>query len=139
MASWPWAAVADDRQPEGKPCALAIKLVDADSGATLPGIVRIRGAAGQNVPIAELVNRGQGVEDEGPIHDWWVLAEPRTIALPRQRLTVEALAGLDTERAVRNLDLQGASGPRSPSPWRASTGKTAAGIARVIPTCTCAN
>ncbi len=103
----PGLAVAEESQAADERCALAIKLVDADSGASLPGMIRIRDSAGRGVAIGELLNRGQGVEDEGPIHQWWVLAEPRTIAVPRETLVVEALAGLDTERTERTLDLAG--------------------------------
>ena len=59
----------------GPKCELALELVDADSGRTLPGIVQLRCDDGSAVELTELVNRGQGIEQPGPIHDWWVLAK----------------------------------------------------------------
>ena len=109
LGELPWNACARGQQTGDERCSLAIKLVDAQTGAAVPGIIRIRDAAGENVALAELVNRGQGVEDAGPIHDWWVLSEPRTIAVPRAPLLVQALSGLGTELAEQPIDLTGRS------------------------------
>ena len=64
-------------------------------------------AAGEVVPIAELVNRGQGIEDEGPIHRWHVLPEKTSINVPAGPLVIKALAGLETDLAEERLNLTG--------------------------------
>ena len=88
-------------------CALEIELVDRATGEPLPGIVQVLDAAGEGVPIAELVNRGQGIEDEAPIHRWHVLPTKTTINVPAGPLVIKALAGLETELADERLDLTG--------------------------------
>jgi hypothetical protein len=49
-------------------CSLALELVDVKTGQSLPGIVQIHDAAGKGIELPELVNRGQGIEQPGPIH-----------------------------------------------------------------------
>ncbi|MBX9787604.1 MAG: CehA/McbA family metallohydrolase [Pirellulales bacterium] len=88
-------------------CALELELVDRATGEPLPGIVQVLDAAGEVVPIAELVNRGQGIEDEGAIHRWHVLPHKSTIQVPAGPLVIKALAGLETELADERLDLTG--------------------------------
>ena len=61
------------------------------------------------VELTELVNRGQGIEQPGPIHDWWVLAKPATLSVPAGPLVIRALAGLETELAQQRIDLTGQS------------------------------
>ncbi|MBI2823264.1 MAG: CehA/McbA family metallohydrolase [Planctomycetia bacterium] len=87
--------------------ALDIELVDGRTAQTLPGIVQLRRDDGQKVEIAELANRGQGIEAIGPIHDWWVLPKRTTIAVPAVPLVVKAVAGLETELAESRIDLTG--------------------------------
>lgn len=61
------------------------------------------------VELPELVNRGQGIEQIGPIHDWWVITEPTVLAVPAEEISLYALSGLETELAHEHLDLAGKS------------------------------
>ncbi len=88
-------------------CALDLEIVDRQSGEPLPGIIQVLDAAGEVVPIAELVNRGQGIEDEGAIHRWQVLPQKSKFTVPAGPLVIKALAGLETELADQRLDLTG--------------------------------
>lgn len=90
-------------------CKLTISLVDQKTGAPLPGIVQVRDADGDVVELAELVNRGQGIEQKGPIHDWWVLARPMVVTVPAAVLEIRALSGLETDLSRQKVDLSGRS------------------------------
>jgi hypothetical protein len=86
-------------------CQLELTLVDAVTGQPLPGIVQVLDGTGKAIDIPELVNRGQGIEQQGPIHQWWVLPKATTVTVPQAPLTIKALAGLETELATQPLDL----------------------------------
>jgi hypothetical protein len=96
-------------EPDGPTCALSIELVDRATNETLPGIVQARDASGEIVEIPELINRGEGIERRGPIHDWWVLPKARTVTVHATQLTIAALAGLESELAEKTIDLTGQS------------------------------
>ncbi len=95
--------------PTGSTCSLKIDLVDRRTGETLSGIVRVRDSAGQAVELPQGLNRGQGIEQTGPIHDWWALPKARLFTVPSAPLTVQALSGLETELATQVVDLTGKS------------------------------
>lgn len=103
---WPFPAQPAVEQGPGT-CSLTIRLIDAATGKALPGIVQARDKNGEIVPLNELLNRGQGVQERGPIHHWWVLPESRAVAVPATTLTIAALAGLETELAAKSIDLAG--------------------------------
>jgi hypothetical protein len=94
-------------EPSKPTCALDIRLLDEQSGEPLPGVVRLQGEQGQTIPLAELVNRGQGIETPGPIHDWWVVPRATRVVVPAGPLTFSAFGGLETELARGDLDLSG--------------------------------
>ncbi len=94
-------------KPTGPTCSLTLELVDAKSGESLPGIVQVLDADGHSVDLAELVNRGQGIEQQGPIHDWWVLPKRTALTVPAAPLVIRAIAGLETELATLREDLTG--------------------------------
>ena len=100
----PRAATAD---PPKATCSLEIRLIDDSTGEPLAGVVRLRTADGTSIAPAELVNRGQGIEQTGPIHDWSVIVKPTKVALPAAPLTFAAFSGLETELASGNVDLAG--------------------------------
>ena len=103
------AAASFAHEPNGPTCALSIGLVDRATGETLPGIVQVRDATGEIVELPELVNRGEGIESIGPIHDWWVIPRARTVTVSAAPLTIHALAGLETELGEKRIDLTGQS------------------------------
>ncbi len=86
-------------------CELTLKLVDAETDETLPGIVQIRDAQGALIEIAELISRGQGMGYPSKLHEWWVLPESSKVTVPAAPITVRALSGLETELASHQIDL----------------------------------
>ena len=113
MASVTPAADTDNR------CALTIDLVDAGTGRSLAGLVRFKDADGEPVTVKEpLLNRGVGMGGRKPISTWSVLVAPSVVKLPRQRLTIEAISGLETERAELALDLRGKATAEAKVPLR---------------------
>ena len=93
--------------------AVKIRLVDAQSGAELPGLIRITGPDGQAVPLPSLLSRGVGLLQQQPlIGTWSVLPGSRSVPLPKQAVTIEAISGLETELARLRVDLA-AQSPRT--------------------------
>jgi hypothetical protein len=110
LAALLWVALAVSLygdEPKPPTCSLALELVESGSLESVPGIVRITTADGVSYQPPELVNRGQGIENRGPIHEWSVLPAATTITVPAAPLEVHALAGLETELAEQSLDLTG--------------------------------
>ena len=93
-------------------CSLTLELVDGATGKPLPAIVQARNERGEPILLSELVNRGQGIDNVGPIHDWWVLPKATTVTVPAAPLRFTALAGLETEIADQRIDLAGRSEAR---------------------------
>ncbi len=106
------AAGGCDREPATATCLLSIELVDRSTGQVLPGIIQVLDEQGHEVKPPELVNRGQGIEDDKPIHRWWVLPKASSIRVPAAPLEFRALAGLETELATERIDLTGKSKAR---------------------------
>ena len=99
-------------KPEAKPattCTVSIRLVDAETGRTLPGLIRIADENGKPVETPELLSRGQGLRDRPAIARWKVLPGETTVSLPRRKLTITAISGLETETATATIDLSGAA------------------------------
>lgn len=94
-------AAADKRTT----CTATIEIVDAKTGEALPGVVRIRNADGELVEVPELLNRGTGLDDDLPIHTWLNLPKRRSIQLPKQSLTIEAISGIETELGKVTVNL----------------------------------
>jgi len=101
--------VAVARKTYAATCKLTISLFDEQTKGPLPGIVQVRDADGDLVELGDLVNRGQGIEQKGPIHEWWVLARPTEITVPATALEIRALSGLETELSSQRIDLKGQS------------------------------
>lgn len=93
----------------GPCCRLTVKLVDADTQQTLPGLVRITDAQGQVLSLAGLVSRGAGLRQSHPTRDWSVLLKSATLSVPQGRLTIEAFSGLETELTRTTIDVEGKS------------------------------
>jgi hypothetical protein len=86
-------------------CALTIELLDGATGGSLPGLIRIEDPRGATVPLEGLLSRGDGLDPALPIHRWSVLPGRATIRVPRAKLVVSAVHGLDTRVSVVELDL----------------------------------
>ena len=77
-------------------CRLTLQLVDAESGAALAGLVRVTDlAAKKPVSLSEAVPREEG---------WHSVAPAMTVLVPRGSLRVEALHGLETTQATKEID-----------------------------------
>ena len=86
-------------------CLVTIRLVDADSGAPVAGVLRVRDEAGDVIPLSELLPRGRGLPADSPIQQWFVVGEPQVLNLPRKRVELMAFSGLETEYGARTIDL----------------------------------
>ena len=100
--------VASGNKPP-ETCRTTLQIVDAESGEHLAGIIRIRNQNGERLPLSELFKRGTGLKDGVPIHEWSVLPSEVLVDLPAQKLTVDVLSGLETERLSQSIDLTGKS------------------------------
>ena len=101
-------AVAVKTDGDDATCTVTLRLVDADTGRTLPGLMQIADADGKPVDTPELLARGQGLSNKLPIARWKVLPGETTIKLPRKKLTLTAFSGLETEQRTVTVDLTGA-------------------------------
>ena len=94
-----------DSPAAGARCAFSLRLVDAESGRSLPGLVRITGPDGAIIPLPGLIDRGVKLRADDPAKGWSVLTEPGVIPLPQKKLHLEAFSGIETELAIQDLDL----------------------------------
>ena len=80
-------------------CQVKIQLVDADSGRSLAGLLRVTDLSrNEAIHLPELIQREQ---------DWYAIAAGGQIKLPRKRLKLEVLHGITTRKVEQVLDLQG--------------------------------
>ena len=110
-------APAPDAAAAAHMCQLTVRLVDAATGRPRPGLVRVKGAEGNVVPLPGLVNRGIGLRSSAL--EWYALNEAATVPVPRSVLTIEAIAGLETEVARKTVDLSGRPSARADLPLKA--------------------
>ena len=93
--------------PEPRVGKLTVELVDADTGETKPGIIRLSDELDKSSElILELMVRGLGVDKHGPIHEWYVLPQKSTLELKAGRYTLSALHGIETERAEQTVTIE---------------------------------
>ena len=77
--------------------AVVVRLVDDATGKPLPGLVRIKNADDRlAIRLPNEIHRAA---------NWFSLDAEASLRLPRRRLVIEAIHGLDTERAERTVDL----------------------------------
>ncbi|MDB5338611.1 MAG: hypothetical protein JWN70_4230, partial [Planctomycetaceae bacterium] len=90
-------------------CNLTLRLTDAETGQTVPGLVRFRDGDGdgKTISVAELFPRNLTPGVEQRIDNWSVIVKPTTVKVPRGKLIIEAFFGLETERARVTVDLTG--------------------------------
>jgi hypothetical protein len=94
-------------QPQDRPLKVCIKLVDADSGKSVSGIVHIVGADGESLQLPGLFNRMAGLTKDLPGVHWYVIpATGADVMLPREQLHLKALSGLETGVAETDVDLR---------------------------------
>jgi hypothetical protein len=97
---------AEPARMEEDTAKLRIQLVDADSGKNISGIVRVF-RVGDEKPLAlnGLYDRLRGLTRTSTLAGWHVVAaNGGETALPRGKLRIEAVSGLETVRAVQDVD-----------------------------------
>ena len=87
-------------------CALRISLLN-ESGAPIPGLIRIRATDGKTVPLPDLINRGFGLRRGSPAKEWHCLVETAVVSVPQTSLTIDAISGVETRLASRTVNLSG--------------------------------
>jgi hypothetical protein len=88
-----------DVRAEADATALSLSVRDGRSGRSLPSLVRIVDLEqGRPIRLAELILRAEG---------WHSAPADTTVRVPRRRLRVEALHGLETELASQEIDVTG--------------------------------
>src|SRR4051794_37985192 len=94
-------------KPSDEPVKLRVRLVDADTGKDVAGIVRVF-AQGKDEPVAlpGLFDRLRGLKPAKSARGWHVVpAKGAQTTLPRAKLRVEAFSGLETALASQDVDL----------------------------------
>jgi hypothetical protein len=93
--------------PKADPTAkVKLRLVDADTGAALPGIARALPAGGAKaLPLPGLYDRLKGIKNAAGAGWHVVPAGGGTTELPRAKVRIEALSGLETALASEEIDL----------------------------------
>ena len=93
---------------EEQQCRLKVTLVDSETNAPIPGVIRCyRPSGNEAIPIAGPLARGQGLNEKSAIHNWSVIPTATEILLPRQPVRLEAFSGVETELATVSADLTG--------------------------------
>jgi hypothetical protein len=98
-------------KPQGEGVHVKLRLADAQSGKAVGGIVRVfRSDSDKPLALPGLFDRLRGLERSDTVAGWSVVpAEGATTTLPRGRLRLEAVAGLETALERQDLDLGGAT------------------------------
>jgi len=86
-------------------CRLTLNLIDAATKEPLPGLVRITTFDDHVLALGDLFNRGTGLRQSHSSKDWHVVLESTAVSVPQERLTIEALTGLETELTRRTIEL----------------------------------
>jgi hypothetical protein len=90
-----------------EPVKFRVQLLDADTGKAIPGVVRVF-RAGDEKPVAlpGLYDRLRGLKTGATLAGWSVVpAAGGETTLPRAKLRIETLSGLETALAVEEIDL----------------------------------
>ncbi|HLW66959.1 MAG TPA: CehA/McbA family metallohydrolase, partial [Gemmataceae bacterium] len=89
------------------PAKVRLQFVDAVSGKKLGGMIRVFPAAAKEpVELPGMLDRLRGLKKSETLKGWYVVpAEGAETSLPKQRLRIEALSGLETARAQQEIDL----------------------------------
>ncbi len=98
---------ADPLKNEDDALKVRVKLVDADTGKAIPGIIRVFGV-GEEKPLAlpGLYDRLRGLKTTATLAGWSVVpAAGGATTLPRRKVRIEAVSGLETALAVEEVDL----------------------------------
>ncbi|MSQ93855.1 MAG: hypothetical protein EXR98_04780 [Gemmataceae bacterium] len=94
-------------QPQTERVKLRIKLVDAATGKPMAGIVRVLDADKKYVELPGLFDRITGLTKDNPgVHWYCVPLEGADTTLPRAKLHIDALSGLESGLTQQDLDFR---------------------------------
>ncbi len=93
--------------PDPDAVSVKLRLVDADSGNSIAGMVRVSPRdADKPLALPNLFDRLKGLERSPTVAGWYVVpADGAMTTLPRAALRIEAVAGLETGPSRREIDL----------------------------------
>jgi hypothetical protein len=94
------------QEPTG-PRKVRLRLVDAETGKSVGGIVHVTGSDEQTVQLAGLFDRMAGLTKDLPGVHWYVVPAGGVEALlPRDKLHLKAVSGIETGTAEIDVDLR---------------------------------
>lgn len=95
------------QSPETQQSAIRLRLGDADTGQPISGIVRVFLVDGNKpLTLGGLLKRTTGLDAPASTSGWHVVpADGARLVLPRSKLRLEALSGLETELGQQEVDL----------------------------------
>jgi hypothetical protein len=97
-------------QPQAERVKVRLRLLDGATGKGIAGIVRVSSADSKYVELPGLFDRMSGLTKDLPGVHWYVVpAGGAETMLPRTKLQLEAVSGLETGRGQREVDLTNAS------------------------------
>lgn len=93
-------------QPNRGRAKVRIRLVDADTGKNVAGVVRVSDADSKHVDLPGLFDRMTGILGSSRGKQWYVLpSEGAETMLPRAKLQIESFSGLESALARQDIDL----------------------------------
>lgn len=86
---------------------LRVKLVDADTGKSVPGMIRVfRVGEAKPLPLPGLYDRLRGLKTTPTLAGWYVVpGAGGETTLPRAKFRIEAVSGLESTLAAEEVDL----------------------------------
>lgn len=100
-------------EPTGAAVKIKLELIEAKSGQPIAGIVRIHAKGAQKpLQLNELFDRLRGLSQK-TLTGWYVVpAGGAEVTLPRGKLTIEALSGLESALVTKEVDTSNAKSLR---------------------------
>ncbi|MSR55549.1 MAG: hypothetical protein EXS09_20035 [Gemmataceae bacterium] len=98
---------ADTPPADKAAVSVELKLLDAGTGKPIAGIVRVfKVFETKPLVLSGLYDRMRGLNKEADRLGWQVVSSSgNTVSLPRTKLRIEAVSGLESNRASREIDL----------------------------------
>ena len=94
-------------QPQAERGKIRLRLVDGATGKSVGGMVRVLGPDGKNIELPGLFDRMTGLTKDLPGVHWYVVpAGGAETTLPRAKLQIQAVSGLETALTQEALDLR---------------------------------
>jgi hypothetical protein len=98
---------AESPKSDAETVTVRVQLVDADSGKEIGGIIRVyRAGEDKPLPLPGLYDRLRGLKQTATLSGWHVVpVAGGSTSLPKSKLRIEAVSGLETTLATQELDL----------------------------------